>query len=73
MREHQTSLEELRRIARAARRRAPVERRAYNLPGGLVAEILRYQAERGLASETAAVRELLDAALTAKEGADGRG
>lgn len=43
-----------------------MERRVYVLPSDTVVEILDYQAERGLPSEVAAVRELLDRALTLK-------
>ena len=55
-------------IQKAIRAKARVEmsRRVYVLPSDIVVEILDYQAERGLPSEVAAVRELLDRALTLK-------
>jgi hypothetical protein len=44
--------------------KAKTKRRIYELPERLVAGIISYQAERRLPSEVAAVRELLDSALS---------
>lgn len=55
-------------IQKAIRAKTRVEttRRVYVLTAAMVAEILDYQADRGLPSEVAAVRELLDRALFVK-------
>ncbi|CAH2606258.1 conserved protein of unknown function (plasmid) [Rhodovastum atsumiense] len=65
-------LPELRRAIREARaakkeaRRQSTERRVYNLPSATVAGVLGHQLRQDLPSETAAVRELLDAALSSR-------
>lgn len=49
----------MRRAIRESRPRPEMVRRVYVLPTEMVARMLRYQADRGLPSETAAARELL--------------
>lgn len=58
----------MRRAIRESRPRPDVDRRVYVLPAEMVARVLRYQADRGLPSEVAAVRELLAEGLRLKEG-----
>lgn len=58
----------MRRSIRESRPRPDVARRVYVLPAEMVARVLRYQADRSLPSEVAAVRELLAEGLRLKEG-----
>ena len=44
----------------------PVTRRIYHIPVETLADVLRFQADHRLPTEVAAVRELLNLALTAK-------
>lgn len=52
----------------AAPDKPAMERRVYLLPAAMVSAILDHQVKRGLASEAAAVRDLLTSALAREDG-----